>query len=92
MSDLDLIGGIFAKEPHEKAPDFVKARMSVKLADLASYMRQLKAEDPDIEWLNFDVKVARSGKWYCARDNWKPQSKAENTPKAQDDFDSDVPF
>jgi hypothetical protein len=88
MSDKEFIDGLSAKAPHEKAPDFVKARISIKLADFAQYLRDLKAKEPDAEWLNADVKVAKSGNWYIERDTWKPEKTQE---PATADEDS-IPF
>ena len=34
MSDIKFIDGLIVKEPHERAPDFVKAKLSIKRAEL----------------------------------------------------------
>jgi len=94
MSD-NFIGGLFAKAPHERAPDFVKAGISIKLADFAQYLRELKATEPDAEWLNIQIKESRGGKWYAEKDNWKPdaaQKAVKEAAKADADLDSDLPF
>ena len=92
----DLVNGLFAKEPHPNAPDFVKGKLSIKLADFAGYLRELKASEPDVEWINLDVKVSQAGKWYVMRDNWKPDpSRAApepNHPTGAVAPDEDLPF
>jgi hypothetical protein len=32
-----------------------------KLADFAQYLRDLKLNEPDVEWLNFDIKESKRG-------------------------------
>jgi hypothetical protein len=90
MSEKEFINGVSAKAPHERAPDFIKARVSIKLADFAQYLRDLKLNEPDVEWLNFDIKESKGGKWYVERDSWRPQEKVPQV--AADPLNDDVPF
>ncbi|MBT3608993.1 MAG: hypothetical protein HN516_01500, partial [Gammaproteobacteria bacterium] len=72
MADqIEFIDGFFAKAPRANAPDFVKANISIKREEM---IRWLSAKDD--EWVNIDVKEARSGKWYASVDNWKPNTAA----------------
>ena len=78
MSDIEFIDGLSVKAPHANAPDYVKAKLSIKRLDLIAW---LQARDGD--WINADVKVSQGGKWYCAVDDWKPdgnRSNAANKP------------
>lgn len=86
-----FVPGLFAKAPHERAPDFVKASLSIRVKDLGNFLReQNKAGE---EWVNIDVKEARSGKWYAAINDFKPEQRQEPAQNsAQDDFDDDIPF
>ena len=99
MSDEPgFVDGLIIKEPHERAPDFVKAKGSIKIPELIEYLQKLPSSQ---EWLNFDVKVSRGGNWYCAVDTWKPdaqkqeynkgaaQAKAAMAPEIAED---DIPF
>ena len=98
MENNDLVNGFFAKEPHNNAPDFVKGKISIKLSDFAQYLRELKASDPDIEWLNLDIKVSKQGKWYAMRDTWVPDASKASAPApapAHNNYNQpndDVPF
>jgi hypothetical protein len=92
MSDIKFIDGLIVKAPHERAPDFVKAKLSIKRAELIAWL-----EDQDGEWINADVKESRGGKWYVSVDEWKPEREKEtesNGPPAAPpaDFDDDIPF
>ena len=50
MSEKEFVAGLFAKAPHERAPDFVKASLSIKRADLGNWLRG-KSD----EWINIDI-------------------------------------
>lgn len=99
MSEAKFVGGLIAKAPHEKAPEYVKARLSIKREELIAWLQTERGE-----WINADVKVSQNGKWYVAVDEWKPDANrsGQRTDRQQqtqrqappvDDFgDSDIPF
>ena len=100
MSEKEFVDGLIVKPPHEKAPDFVKCSISIKRKDLGNWLRK-KSDD----WINLDVKVAKSGKWYAEVNDWKPQQDSQTRPKTMSppagsgpyvdmppDFDDDIPF
>jgi hypothetical protein len=96
MADnIEFVDGLIVKAPNPKAPDFVKASISIKVADLGVWLRaKHKAGE---EWVNIDVKESKAGKWYAAVSTYKPKAKdAEPEPKAPagkfDDLDDDIPF
>ena len=83
-NDIEFVDGLIVKAPNPKAPDYVKATISIKVADLGKWLREkYKAGD---EWINLDVKEAKSGKWYAAVSKFKPKEKSEK------DDDSSIPF
>jgi hypothetical protein len=67
MSDAKFIPGLIFKAPNERAPEYVKAKFSIKRAELAAWLAQQEGE-----WINGDVKVSQGGKWYAQQDDWKP--------------------
>ena len=70
MSDeVQFVPGLIVKAPHERAPDFVKAKISIKISELKEFLEQQQGE-----WLNADVKVSRAGNWYCSIDKWEPDA------------------
>lgn len=98
MTDNNFINGLIVKAPNERAPEYVKAKLSIKRAELIQWLQQQEGE-----WVNADIKVSQNGKWYAAVDNWKPEGKQQNqerqAPKQskQDpvtgEFDDDnIPF
>ena len=88
MSDIEFVDGLIVKAPHPKAPDFVKARISIKVAELKAWLAG-KTE----EWVNVDVKESKGGKWYAAVSTFKPRDRDEDTPDGpKADDDEDIPF
>lgn len=86
----NFVKGLYAKAAHPNAPDFVKCRLSIKIADLQEWLSSQQSE-----WANIDVKVSKEGNWYCEQDMWTPdKSKAKETPpEPKSDFvDSEIPF
>ncbi len=67
MSDKKFIDGLLVKQPRDGAPEYVIAQLSMKREELITWLQQ-----QDGEWINADIKVAQSGKWYAQVDTWKP--------------------
>lgn len=75
MSDIQFVPGLIVKAPHDKAPEFVKAAISIKVEELGQFLReQYKAGQ---EWVNVDIKVGKSGKWYASINTYKPNETRE---------------
>jgi hypothetical protein len=89
--EIEFVEGLLVKPPHAKAPDFVKANIAIKVEDLGKWLRgKYKAGN---EWVNIDVKEAKSGKWYAAVSTFKPKAKDETKPAGKfDDFKDEIPF
>jgi hypothetical protein len=100
QNEIEFVDGLIAKAPRDGAPDFIKAALSIRREALIAW---LQARDG--EWVNVDVKEARSGKWYCSVDAWKPKEKQEGqrqerapsqqnatAPAGDDPYGDDVPF
>ena len=91
--EIEFVNGMIVKAPHEKAPDFVKASISIKVPDLGMWLRDKhKAGN---EWVNIDLKVSRGGKWYAAVSNFKPKAKEEKASEPAgrfEDMEDDIPF
>lgn len=87
--EIEFVDGLIVKAPNPKAPDFVKASIAIKVEDLGKWLRaKYKAGN---EWVNIDVKEAKSGKWYAALSTYKPKDKGGKAKPSHDDGD-DIPF
>ena len=86
--DIKFPKGFIVKAPRDNALDFVKASISIKREELIEWL-----SSRDTDWINLDVKEAKSGHWYASVNTFKPRQ--ENKPGANvpaADYDSDAPF
>lgn len=74
-NDAKFIGGLIVKPPHERAPEYVKAKISIRRAELIAWL-----ESEHSEWINADIKVSQGGKWYASVDDWKPDQQRSSAP------------
>lgn len=93
-NDTKFIDGLIVKAPNERAPEYVKARLSIKREELIAWLQGQSGE-----WINADIKQGQSGKWYAAVDDWKPnqgqqqRSSAPAQPAPAEAFiDDECPF
>lgn len=77
MSEKEFVDGLIVKPPRDNAPDFVKCSILIKRKDLVNWLRS-----KDDDWINIDVKMGKSGKWYAEVNNWKPSQNSHNQAKA----------
>lgn len=96
--EIQFVDGLIVKAPHPKAPEFVKAGISINVASLSAWLAQQQGE-----WINVDVKVSgKSGKWYAAVSNFKPKESNPNQERSNpkqarpadkfEDMDDSIPF
>lgn len=74
--DVKFINGLICKAPNERAPEYVKARLSIRRAELIEWLQSEEGE-----WINADIKVSQGGKWFAAVDDWKPEQKQSSPPR-----------
>ena len=92
MSDeKNFVSGMLVKLPDDKAPDFVKLKLSFKLDEFGAWIGEQKRNDSDLEWINVEIKEGRSGKWYAERDMWKPDASQPARQPARSGSPKDVP-
>lgn len=93
----EFAAGLIVKPPHEKAPEYVKAKISIKREELIAWLQCREGE-----WVNLDVKESRGGKWYASVDNYRKErtataaresKRAVGKVTSKDEFeDSEIPF
>jgi|GEM_PF-782677 len=74
----EFIDGLIIKRPGENAPDFVKAKLSIKRAELITWLN-----GKNDEWINADLKVSKAGKLYFQVDNWKKDKEAREAAEGK---------
>lgn len=101
MGETKFAEGFIAKAPNAKAPEYVKARLSIARKDAIAWLQSLHDD-----WVSVEIKESKNGKWYCAVDTWKPSSgqraaadggqrtqrQAQPEPAVDDFDDSGIPF
>ena len=88
--DMEFPKGLIVKAPRDGAPDFVKASISIKREELIEW---LSSKDGD--WINLDVKEAKSGHWYASVNTFKPKQETKpgaNVPAREYEVDDDEAF
>jgi len=87
-NNLEFPDGLIFKLPRENAPDFVKGSLSLKRAELVSWL-----SGKNDEWINLDLKVGKSGKSYASVNTYKPDNAdAVPTVKLDTTVKDDLPF
>tara|TARA_R110002020_G_C16072476_1_gene756357 strand:- start:67 stop:339 length:273 start_codon:yes stop_codon:yes gene_type:complete len=79
----------FSFKTRENQPDFVVGRMSIKVEDALAFLKERSSNG----WVNLNINKARSGKYYCELDTWKPKqdnNTTNNTPVKE--VKEDLPF
>jgi hypothetical protein len=79
----------FVFKRREDAPDFVVGRVSVKVDEAISFLKNHQKNG----WVNLDVKTARSGNYYMELDTFEPKAKGDATPKEKkEEVNENLPF
>lgn len=73
MADTDTIfpDGMSVFSPHEKAPDFVLANISVEPHKFVAFLKANEQYKSDKGYFKFVLKKSRDGKLYAQLDTYK---------------------
>lgn len=83
MSETTFADGFFFDKPREGAPDFVKGRVSIKVAEAIPFLEANKNEKG---YVNIDLlKSKEGGKLYFKLNTYKKEEKAETAPVEETD-------
>jgi|TARA_R100001460_G_scaffold53670_3_gene92794 hypothetical protein len=71
MADKIFVDGLRTSKPHDNAPDFVKANISIQRETLIAWLT-----NQTDEWINAQILDSKNkpGTWYVEVDTWKPKS------------------
>lgn len=78
----DYIDGFFTKKPSEKAPQFIKAKVSIKKDKFINWLHT-----QETEWVNIDILESQKGEFYGKVDDWKPNTQGEQKNSTQGNFE-----
>lgn len=79
MSETIFPDGIIVKSPSPQAPDYVVAKMSIKVDEFIQFLNANTQKG----WVNLEILNGKSGKLYAKLDNYTPKEGA--APKAKRD-------
>lgn len=80
----NFIKGLFVNRPSDKAPSFVKAKISIS-AD--TFPQFLKDNVNGKGYMNFDILESKDGKYYAKLDSFEPKQVEERELKIEN-----IPF
>ena len=78
--------GVFVEYPNEKAPDFVKARVSVKCDEFVIFMREHQNK---AGYINLDLLKSKKGTLYFTLNQFEPKEKTEEKTELEA---KEIPF
>jgi hypothetical protein len=85
---MEFPEGIRVFKPHEKAPDFVKANITINIDELVEYIGTMNQKE-----LKLVVKESKKGTYYIAIDDFKPKKQDNSQPdSSSDEEEDDLPF
>jgi hypothetical protein len=84
--EIEFVNGLSVKAPHENAPSFVKANLSIKVDDLKEWLNTKSG------WVNIDVKESKGGKWYAQVSTFKPKEPEKANAYVADKDEDLIPF
>lgn len=77
MSDKTFVEGLYPREKHANAPDFVLCKLSINVQQHLAFLNAYAAANPGEEWLRADLKISKAGKGYAELDTWKPNTQSD---------------
>jgi transglutaminase-like putative cysteine protease len=75
MTEKNFANGLRFTTPSEKAPEWVKGQISVKLEDFIAWAQ---ANVDERGWLNIDVKESKNGSLYCELNTYRRDKTGQN--------------
>jgi len=79
MSENIYPKGLYVNKPHSSAPDFVKGKISIKVADLHEWLNNNQGLANDKGYINLAILDGKED-WYCKVDNYKPKEQKQTPP------------
>lgn len=90
-----FIDGMFVEKPHPNAPKWIKLRISMKVIELVSFLKEHINEKG---YVNIDINKSKDGtKYYATLNQWKKGDIKDELEKEIDEFNreinaDDIPF
>jgi len=72
-NESKLAQGFFFKRAHEKAPEFVKGNLSIKVDEAVRFLQDNQKNG----WVNIDLLKSKKGTLYLKLNEWEKPEKEE---------------
>lgn len=89
MSDKIFPKGMTARKPSDKAPDFIKSNIGIKLDEFLDWAEQHLDERG---WVNFDLKLSKEGKQYLELNTFKSKPATNGSGAQKEVSPEELPF
>lgn len=91
MADITFPEGISAFKPNERAPDFVKASISIDVKKFQEWLQTHPELRDEKGYIKLSIKESskEGNKWYLAVNTYRPEAKTEDVPVIDE---SGIPF
>lgn len=76
MAEKNFANGLYYNPPHDKAPNFVIGRLSIKREDFRVWVNEQKFDERG--YLNLDILMGKSGKPYIAVNEYKKKAQTND--------------
>lgn len=77
-NDKKYVEGLFANRPHEKAPDFVKASLSIQVERFIEWLSEQETSEKG--YVKIDILEGREGAYYAKHNDWNPDKEKREKP------------
>lgn len=86
MPEKTFSEGIYLNTVHEKAPEFIKANVSINIEKAIAWLQLMKAtgKADDKGYIRLVGKESKEGKRYFELGTWKPNAQANTAPAASE--------
>lgn len=78
--------GIRISNPHEKAPNYIRAKVSIKVDEFIQWLSEFQ----DNGWVNLSLNKSQKGVLYFELDTWKPNTQKVEKYKSQPNVEDEV--
>ena len=88
MAEEKIYANGFLFKRNDNAPDFVIGKQAIKVDEAVAFLQA----NQNNGWVNLDIKLGQSGKYYLELDTWKPKETANAGGYNPKSTTGDLPF
>ena len=89
VSMSDFPKGFFLNKPSDRAPDFIKGKLNIKIKEAVDWLSGLAVMNE--EWVTLDLKESREGKYYASINDFKPNGRPKDEGPMPEEDSFEIP-